>query len=263
MFEYVAPYATVAVGPWVTNKTSQIQVFSSRINALDTATISIPSEGVELGSITKGMPVSVEMGYREKGLWPTFSGKVFDVSSGRTVDLYCKDHMEDLRTTFITQTFVNASPQDIVKYGLIKAGVTDFQLGSTQLAKRHHFVASNLNVIQLIKMVNRTWNLTDWAFYFEPAGQFSWGPWEESSRYNNGLPVAILEYGKNLLDLEPSDQDYGTLKTFSLPFIQHSNLLLLRDQRFWDRDVTVRIERIEYLHSETTEMTIEWRIQQN
>ncbi len=262
MYAYIAPYAAATIGPWVSNKLSGVSIFSSRINAIDVAEITLPDEGLGIDAITKGMPVAIALGYREVGMWPTFAGRVDDVSWGRIVTIYCKDRMEDLRKDVkITKSFVDATPQEIVKYGLTQAGIADFALGTTPLPRRHHFVSRSLNVIQLVKQVNRTWGL-DWSFYFEPDGRFCWQPWEESDRYNGGQPMATLEYGQNILDLVPSDEQTGTLTTFSLPFIKHSNLIILRDRRFWESEVLVRAERIHYNHGEkATEMKIEWRIQ--
>ena len=263
MDEFISPSAMATIGPWQTNKLASVKVVSSRINPVDTAEIVIPIEGIGAGDFAKGMMVEVLLGYREKGLWPAFSGRVADTSFGRTATIYGRDSMDDLRQIIITRSFVDAVPQDIIQYALAQAGITNFLLTTKLLPRRHHFIARGITVIQLLKLVNRTWGLT-WAFYFEPDGQFYWGPWEESSRYNNGEAVAQLEYGKNLLELIPSDHETGTLKTFSLPFIRHSHLLLLKDSRYWSRAVLVRVERVTYSHGEKrTEMDMEWRILQS
>lgn len=260
MYEYIAPFVNVTVGPWTTNKTGKVKVISSSINPVDTAEISIPAEGVEVSSIVKDMNVITFMGYREKGTWPVFAGKVFDISWGRNVIIYAKDMMEFLKKTTITKSFVDASPQEIVKYALMKVGISNFTLDNTQLPLKHHFVVKNLNVIQLIKYINQSWGL-DWKYYFEPEGNFYWGSWKKSNRYNGGSPIATLEYGISLLELKPSDKETGTLKTFLLPFIRHSQIVILRDSRFWDNEVLVKIERITYEHGEgRTGVEAQWRI---
>lgn len=260
MYEYIAPFVSARIGGWLTNKTSKVKVVSSRVNPIDTAQISIPAEGIEMTAIQKGMNVLIEMGYREKGTWPVFTGKVVDVSYGRDVVIYAKDMMEFIKRTKITKSFVDASAQEIVKYALAKAGIEDFTLDDQPLPLKHHFVARGLNVIQLVKYVNQSWGL-DWKYYFEPEGMFYWGAWEKSGRFGGGLPVATLEYGQNLLEFVPSDAETGTLQTFLLPFLRHSHVVILRDSRFWDNEVTARIERITYTHGEgETGVAADWRI---
>ncbi|MCM0757342.1 hypothetical protein M7775_02010 [Sporomusa sphaeroides DSM 2875] len=261
MYEYIAPYVSVQIGPWATTKTVSVEVHSSRINPIDTANIVIPTEGIGTADITKGMPVEIHMGYREKGLWPVLSGKVMDVSTSRVIQVQAKDSMETLRQTRITKAFVDAVPREIIKYALLTAGIESHILNDKILPRRHHYVSKALTVIQLINHINRTWALEDYAYYFEPDGQFYWGPWEESPRYNGGQPVGTLEYGVSILDLVPSDESTGTLKTFLLPWINHSELLILRDTRFWSAEVLVRIERVQYsLGAAGTEMNLEWKI---
>lgn len=261
MFEFVAPVAAAQIGGYQTKSMQGVKVVSSRVNPLDTAEIYFPADKIEAGCLTRGMDVKLWLGYREKGVWPVFCGTIFDVSWGRVVGLYCRDAMERLRQITITQSFVDAVPQDIIQFALIKAGVQQYVLSQQVLPRHHHFIARGINVIQLIKLVNDAWGLDDQAFYFSPDGTFWWGPWIESMRYAGGQARAVLEYGRNLLSLVPSDAETGILKTFSLPFIQHSNLLLLRDRRFWQQEQLVRVERVCYTHGEReTEMSIEWRI---
>lgn len=264
MFEYIAPVSVAVIGPWASRKLQSVKIVSSRLNPTDTAEIYLPSGGVATGAIKKGMPVNLSLGYIEKGLWTAYSGAVEDISWGRIIAIYCRDKMERLRQTKITQSFIDATPQDVLQFALRQAGIEQVTLSSQVLPRKHHFIACGVSVIQLIKLVNSTWELEDWAFYFEPNDAFYWGPWQESGRYNGGQPMAALEYGRNILDLQPSDHETGVLKTFSLPFIRHSHLLILKDKRFWSKEVLVRVERICYTHGEkATGMVIEWRIQEN
>lgn len=261
MYEYIAPYVSAQIGPWITMKPISVDVFSSRMNPIDTATIELPAEGMGSADFTKGMPVAISMGYREKGVWPVFSGTVMDVSANRVIRIMAKDQMETLRQTKITKSFVDAGPREIIKYSLLYAGIEDYQLSEKILPRRHHYISKALSVIQLINQINRTWELDDWNFYFEPEGTLYWGPWSESPRYNAGQPVATLEYGVSLLDLKPADNGTGTASTFLLPFLRHSQIVILRDRRFWSKEVLARIERIHYGHGEkSTELNFEWKI---
>jgi hypothetical protein len=263
MYAYIAPYVTVNIEGWNTNKPARVRVTAGSANPVAVAEIAIPSEGVDVSGFSKNMAVAIYMGYREKGVWPVFSGKVDDISSERELIIYAKDRMETLRQTRITKAFVDTVPQEVIKYSLAKAAAGDYALSGKAFPRKHHFIVKDLTVIQAIKLANKTWGV-DWPFYFEPEGQFCWGEWQESGRYGGGAPVATFEYGENILDLEPSDNGTGILKTFLLPFIRHSNVILIRDSRFWDTEVLAKVERATYEHGEsTTGMELQWRILKN
>jgi hypothetical protein len=260
MYAYIAPCVSINIGGWTTDKTDRAKVTAGSANPVAVAEIAVPVEGVDVAGFQKGMPVTVYMGYREKGVWPVFSGKVEDIASERELVIYAKDRMETLRQTRITKAFTDAVPKEVIKYALAKAGVNDYALSAKAFPRKHNFIAKDLTAIQVIKLVNKTWGI-NWDFYFEPEGKFFWGAWEESARYNNGRPAATLEYGENILDLAPSDNGTGILTTFLLPFIRHSNVILIRDSRFWDTEVLAKVERVTYEHGEkTTGMEIQWRI---
>lgn len=259
MFEYISPTFEVNIGQFSFRKVKDFRVFSSRINPIDRAEIDLDTEETPTSSIAKDQPVEIWQGYREKGLWDIFSGTVQDVSPARIVTVYCKDAMEKLRKTKITQSFRNVRPQEIVNYALGKAGMTRAVICSRSLPQKHSFIVSGKNGIETLKLVNQSWGLDDWRFYTEPDGEFYWGPWEESKRYQQG-EIVTLEYGKSLLELTPSDEETGTLTTIALPFVRHSELIRIIDGRFWDREVTARVERITYLHGSKARTRIEWRI---
>lgn len=257
--EFMAPAAEIVIGPWLTRKIHKVQVVSSRVNPVDIATIEIPIEGVELDAIAKGMEVEIRLGYREYGLWPVFSGMVDDVSWGTKVELWTKDGMEKLRQTKIVQTFVNTGPREVMRFCLEQAGVKQYEISSQVLPLKHYFVVPGLNVLQVQKLVNQTWNL-NWEFYREPEGIVVHRPLMETERYRNGQPVAHLEYGKNLFDLETSDYQTGRLRTFLLPMLRHGHVIELTDRRFWATSAKVIIERLVMDYGETgAGMVIEWR----
>jgi hypothetical protein len=259
MIEYIAPAYALTIGDIEVLQLSSIDIYSSRINPIDCAEISIDAVGFPSHLIKTGQPVEAWLGYREKGLWKVFGGTVVDVGSKRALTVKCKDAMETLRAMTITKTFVDIRPQDIVKYLLTMAGVNESNICKTTQVPKHTFVSAAKTGIELIKLVNRSWNL-DWDFYFEPEGAFYWGPWKESDRYQDGEEIVTFEYGVNILDLKPSTDDTGMLTTIMLPFLRHSELIRINDGRFWGREVTARIERIRHHYSTKGRTEIEWTI---
>lgn len=260
--EFIAPCHRVKIGDFDVKKLVSLEVISSRINPCDLAKISLDCMDINPEDFHKDDQVKIALGYQEKGYWDVFNGFILDVSKKRDIDIYCKDWMVLLGKR-ITKTFKNATPQEIIAFGLQSAGISQYILSSRYLNQRHLFVATSITVIDLIKLVNRTWNLEDWAFYFEPEGSFYWGPWEDSDRYWRGL-ITTFEYGKNIINLVPSNEETGTLETILLPFLRHSTLIKITDTRFWRRTVTARIERLRFRMEKSKARTyIEWRIRQS
>lgn len=260
--EFIAPCHRIEIGDYKVNRLASLEVISSRINPCDLAQVNIDCLGVTPHDFQKNDPVKIALGYSEKGFWNVYNGLITDVSQKRTIEIFTKDNMVLLKKQ-ISKTFVNATPQEIITFGLRAAGINQFVLSSHYLNKKHLFVAKDITVINLIKMVNRTWNLEDWSFYFEPEGTFYWGPWDDSERYRKGL-ITVFEYGKNIINLVPSDEETGTLETILLPFLRHSTLIEIRDSRFWRRTVTARIERIRFIMERKKARTyIEWQIRQS
>lgn len=260
--EFTAPIYNIEIGEYNINKLVSMDVISSRINPCSLVRIYIDCLNSDYQNFQKGDPVNISLGYKEYGLWNVFNGFVIDVSRQRVIEIFTKDSMYLLEKP-ITITFRNVTPQEIISYCLQQAGINQFILSSDTLPKKHCFICKNMLIIDIIKMINRSWNLTDWAFYFEPEGTFYWGPWQESARYQQGT-ITVFEYGKNIVKLIPSDQELGVLETLLVPFVRHSTIIEINDPKYWRRDVTARVDRIRHRIEQNKARTfIEWRIQQN
>lgn len=263
MFEYLAPVVEIEIGDFIVRRIVDLKLVTGRASPLDRADIVLPVEGLDPAAIVREAPVHIRAGYREKGLWPLFTGSVVDVAWHHQVRLLCRDRMEDLRSTRIVESFVDVTPREVVDRALDLAGVTNRQLSDSVQDRRHYYVLTGQNVIEVIRLVNRSWGLDDWAFYWEPEpdGALWWGPWEESPRRQTG-EVLRLEYGQNVLQLVPFTRERrGVVRTIFLPYLRHSQLVRIRDMRFWRQDVLVRAERIvHHVTEKKARTTIEWTL---
>lgn len=250
----------VFIDSFKVNKLYRLDVVSSSETPIDLANIEIPAEFVNVDAILKDMPVKIYMGYYGSGTWLCFSGLVKDVSWGRTITIYCKDLMEVLRKEKTVKAFVDATPAVIMKYLLNQAGADDFIISNSKQPLKHYFVLSNQNILQAQRLMQSAWGL-QWLFYREPEGQIVWQPLEETERFNSGEPVLTLEYGVNLLELVPTENSQGYLRTFMLPFLRHGQVINIIDHRYWASDVDVVITKINYIYkNDSAEMMVTWRI---
>ncbi|MCR4443480.1 MAG: hypothetical protein NUV48_15205 [Peptococcaceae bacterium] len=256
--QYISPIWNIDIGTWTVTNMTRFDVFSARLSPTDRAEIEFTRKGFPYSNITKGQKISMCQGYLGRGLWRIFSGKVTDVvPQGKAVTVLAQDLMQDLKVK-ISRAFVSPVPQDIIKFGLSVAGVTNYQLSSQVFQPKPGFIAANESFVGVIKRVNSTWSIPEWGFYFDPEEKFYWGPWEESDRYlQSKLPV--LEYGQNILShrlLESGTQ--GELETIALPFLRHSHRVKIIDPRYWNQPQVVRLEKVHYHHSAKARMKIEW-----
>jgi hypothetical protein len=257
--EFIAPAWEIYLGNYQLKKVSSIDVYSKRDRIMDMADIVLDPLGLDRSIFTEGMKGNIRLGYIEKGLSSVFEGQISMVSWQAETKFTLKGQAERLRTTPILQTFIDVTPQDIVKFGLNAAGVTNFKLSSVDLPRRHHFVSPNKNVIDLISLVSAGWGIS-WPAFFdpEPNGRFYFCPWDETGRDKN--EILILEYGKNIFSLDPGRDGRGKLTTILLPMLRHSNLLKISDRRYWQKDITVRIESLHWHLSNKGRTEIEWII---
>lgn len=234
MIEYIAPYYIIEIGSKAISKIHSLEVVSSRINPVDLAEIEIP---FVKHYFAPGQEIIISQGYKGKGLWQIFKGTIKNISNKSTVKFYCKDYMDKLKQVKINKSFVDCTPQEVLKYSLNKAAVK-FTLTTQNFRKKHQFIVTNKDIISLVKLINQSWEV-DFNFYFDDE-TFYWGPWEESPRYSES-EVVKFTYGKNIIDLDPGT---GILKSISLPFIKHSNVIKIIDRRYWDKEVLAKVDRI-------------------
>ena len=218
MFEYLVPVVEIQIGDFLVRRTVELRLVTGRANPVDRARIVLPVQGLDPSVVELDAPVQIRAGYREKGLWPLFTGTVCDLAWSQQVRLLCRTGWIPWSVR-ITQAFVDATPKDVVSKVLDVAGVTNRQISDSVQDRRHYYVLSGQNAIESIRLVNRSWGLEDWAFFFspEPDGGFWWGPWEESPRNQDG-EVLRLEHGKNILELTPFNRERrGVVQTSSSP----------------------------------------------
>lgn len=248
----------VEVGSWQVRRILRFDVFSSRQSPVDLAEVELDLDvGFPAGAFAKGDKVTIRQGYAGLGTWTVFAGKVADIEDRKSLVLHCRDRMQTLAETPLTQTFTRVTPQEVVTWLLERAGVSDFRLTTRRLPQRD-FVVAGEPVTAAIRRVGQTWGLRDFSFYMDPDGPLWWAAWEETDRYQQ-IEAPVLEYGANILDNRVLSAAQGVVTTYALPWVRHSDRVVLRDRRYWSTDQVVRVERVQ-LHQERQKarMTLEW-----
>ena len=241
--EFIAPVWRVEIGSLTFQRVFSIEV-KTGLEMVDWATVSFDPRVEERGPFAPGTEAEVHLGYLEKGLWLVFAGKVAEVAWGEEACLHLRGHAEALRKTRLARTFIDATPQEIVAEGVAAAGINHMVLGRRRYVPRHHFVAQNLSVIELIRLVARTWGI-DWRWFCDPDGTFYFCSDEEAGRML--APGYTLEYGVNIFELVPPDAGgRGRLTTVLLPFLRPADRIRIEDKRYWRHTVTAAVESVHH-----------------
>lgn len=164
-------------------------------------------------SIAKDQPAAFSFGYTADKISKVFAGTV-DLADDLLLRI--KDGMVPCLRTNIVQAFVNATPQEILSYGLRKAGVKKFSLSKSAFEKKN-FIASDENIYELALSVNRSWGL-NYDPHFDTDEIFHWHPRPDQNE------LFVFQYGENIIDIE-FDGEIGRLLTIGLPFMDHSQLI--------------------------------------
>lgn len=128
-----------------------------------------------------------------------------------------------LMRTRITATFVDSRPQDIIRYGLERAGVTNYQLADAYHPACVSMPVYNASVLDLIALVNKKWDID--ADYYFVNGCFHWDTGTDQE------DIYILEEGKNILAYTEFCNE-REVKTIGIPWIHQGELVEIRHSRY-------------------------------
>lgn len=250
----------VEVGGWDLRRILRFDVFSARQSPIDLAEIELdPEGGLPAGAFAKGDSVVIRQGYAGLGAWTVFAGTVADIEDRKTLTLHCRDRMQVLAETKLSQTFRRVGPQEVLTWMLERAGIDDFRLSARSCVPRD-FVVAGEAVTAVVRRLQQTWGLQDYSFYMDPDGPLWWAAWEETDRYQQ-IEAPVLEYGENIIDNRVLSATQGVVTTYAMPWIRHSDRVVLRDRRYWPADQVVRVERAQYHQGpQKARMTLEWAL---
>lgn len=216
--DYFAPFNEIIIGEYhLRNALVKLDAWSSRKAEADYIDFELlPGLDKEI-ILSKDVLVELALGYAA-GSWTIFNGYV--TVTPKSVAARAKDEMIKLFRTTVTETFLDVTPQEIISFGLRKAGIQNFILSANNLPKKPRFTVPGKNVVEMIKMVNTTWGV-NYDRYFNTAKTFYWQPLEI-----NQATVYEFQYGQNIIDLTYKDGT-GKLKTVLAPFVDHSQEISL------------------------------------
>ena len=213
--ELYYPNIKVQAGSYAFEQGVEIEACSAKSSHFDWAKIRFTEQFQPKISLARRDPAEIRLGYGGV-LNQVFTGYVSKLYNGGDYanEVSLKDDMLLLEETVINDTFLGATPQELISFFLAKAGVARMKLAAKDYPRRKTLPIRRQNAVQAIETVNAAWGLK--VPFFFSGGVFYWGEKPEQEK------VYTFEYGVNILRLERMGGVWE-LETVSAPFVKHSH----------------------------------------
>lgn len=213
------PQFRVALGNYELSSGFEVECFSSKTEKMDWGMIRIDPELDEYLNVKSGDPAKIELGYDDE-----YDELLNGRCMVRGTEILVKDDMTRIQGVRIKATFLDATPQDIVRYILAQAGINDYELAEQDFGKRAVTPIDRTSGLAALADINAAWGISQpWFFR---SGKFCWGTKEEQPE------MYVLEEGSTILSLNK----YGTLweaETLAIPWIHHSQVIEVHHDKFY------------------------------
>lgn len=208
----VSPEFRVTVGDYEITDGIEVECVSSKESHMDWCKVELSPQLQGVLQLRDMDVASVGLGY-EDDFDSLIEGYVRCGNDDYWKEIMIKDDMIKLDRAKIKGTFIDCEPQDIIRYILTTAGITDYDLSPETYGKKRRFSIEEKNGIKAIAEVNSGWNVSA-PFFFQDR-KFYWGTVKTQDE------IYVLEEDENILRLNK----YGSLwevETFGIPWIHHS-----------------------------------------
>lgn len=212
--ELFYPELLVNIGNYTFSEGVGIEIYSNKQVPYDWAKIHFTKEFRENIVLNSRDKVSMQLGYNGT-LEEVFNGNVtkpYNKAADEN-EVMIKDRMLLLEDIVITNTFLDVTPQEIIRYGLQKAGITDYKLATTIYPTKKLVPIVQKNMVSVLKQINTVWGIDILSFFVR--GTFYWGEKPAQAK------IYQFEYANNIISLERKS-DMWELQSVALPFVQHS-----------------------------------------
>lgn len=230
------PTVQVVLGGYCLTSGISLELLSSRAAGADWAEVRLSPAYAGKLQIPRLAPARVSLGYGAAAT-TVLQGYVAEVQDGGLA-IRIKDGMLRLERTRITDTYLDARPQEIVELLLRRAGVTRCQIDAAPYPTKRTVVVRQMSGAALLAHIGRLWDIS--VPYFFAGDTFYWGCDPPQGA------VYRFDYGRNILSLAHRD-GLWELETVSAPFIAHSQRILV------DAPAVAGLRRVEKIRYRTSE----------
>jgi len=211
----ISPEFRLDLGKYILEDGIMVEYVSSADAHADWARINLDEELIGSVMICSGDEYSVDLGYEDEYA-NLLTGTIEKDQTPDWKEIIVKDDYWKLEACYVCATFVKCTPQDIVRYLLTQAGITNYELSVENYRDTDRFVVENKKASEVLKMLNTFYGIS--VDYYFRNGIFYWGCRPEQK------DIYVLDEENNILDMEM----YGSMwcaDTVGIPWIHHSDII--------------------------------------
>lgn len=213
--ELFYPRITAQAGAYTFQQGIEIEVSSARDSCMDWAKIRFTDRFRPEVTLSRLEPATILLGYGGAfdEVFTGYVAKPYSTGSNAN-EIVLKDAMMLLEDITVNETFLDTTPQEVIRYILDQAGLTELKLTSMVYPVRKRLSIRKQSGVQALDAVAAAWGLQ--VPYFFSGGIFYWGRQPEQ-------PLTYsFEAGRNILSLARRGSLWD-LETVSAPFVRHSH----------------------------------------
>lgn len=208
----ISPEFRITTDKYEITSGMEVEIFSSRAARSDWSKVELTSQYEGLVTYEDMEEAKVELGY-DDDFDTLLDGYCRKSGNDYWKEIMIRDAMIKLERITVKQTFLDCTPQDIIKWVLAQAGITEYQLSNEEFGKRDVVIISEQNGIKAIAQVNSDWGIEK-DFFFQNK-VFYWGCKPEQKN------IYVLDESENILSLNKIG-DFYEIETLGVPWIHHS-----------------------------------------
>ena len=234
--ELFYPRITAQAGGYTFQQGIEIEVSSARDSRMDWAKIRFTDRFKPEITLSRLEPAAILLGYGG-AFDEVFTGYVVKpYSTGSSAnEIVLKDAMMLLEGLTVNETFLDTTPQEVIRYILAQAGLTELNLTSMVYPARKRLSIRKQSGVQALDAVAAAWGIQ--VHYFFSGGVFYWGEEPEQSM------IYTFEAGRNILSLARRGNLWD-LETVSAPFVRHCRPIQVRPPSISGEVEVVRVRHL-------------------
>ncbi len=208
----ISPEFKIRTSKYEITSGMEVEVFSSRSARSDWGKVELTSQYDGLVTYEDMEEASIDLGY-DDDFDTLLDGYCRKTGNDYWKEIMIRDAMIKLERISAKQTFIDCEPQDIIKWILIQAGITEYKLTDETFGKRDVVMIGEQNGIKAISQINTIWGIEK-DFFFQNK-VFYWGC-KPKQKY-----IYVLDESENILSLNKIGELYE-IETLGVPWIHHS-----------------------------------------
>lgn len=208
------PVQQASVGEYTLQNGISIEVFSDKKYLYDWARIRFTRQYNGNIILTRGDEAEISMGYDGR-LQKIFRGVVARQYNRANFkdEVLIKDYTLKLEEAKISGTFLDVTPQNLIRQGLTTAGITDMVLSDRGFPIKKKVSIREKPVSQFLQEVDSLWGIQSTKSFL--LGKFYWDEKPEQT------DIYCFEYGNSIISLT-RERNLWKLETVAVPAVQHS-----------------------------------------